>query len=60
MTLYMRDMENRRAGHEEGRMEGVVDSIRLLGGTMETAVQQLMTLYDLGEADAQEKVKLYW
>ena len=56
MTLYMRDRENRR----EGREEGVIDTVRQLGGTKETAVQQLMILCGLDKDDAQEKVRLYW
>lgn len=35
-------------------------TVKQLGGTMETAVQQLVTLYGLNETEAQEKVKLYW
>ena len=49
-----------QATRREARAEGVIDSVRLIGGTMETAVQQLMTLYGLNEEDAKEKVKLYW
>ena len=60
MNLYMRDMENREEGREEGRTTGVIDTVRQLGGTMETAIQQLMILCGLSEEDAKEKVKLYW
>ena len=52
--------EAREEGRIEGRIEGLVNAIKQLEGTMEMAVQQLVTLYGLNEADAQEKVKLYW
>lgn len=45
---------------EEGKTAGVIETVRQLGGTMETAVQQLMILCSLGEEDAKEKVRLYW
>ena len=52
--------EGRTIGIAEGRTAGVIDTVRQLGGTMETAVQQLMTLCGLNEEDAKEKVRLYW
>lgn len=45
---------------KEGHTEGLVTAVKQLGGTMETAIQQLVDLYDLSESDAREKVKLYW
>ena len=50
----------RKEAREEGRIEGLVNAAKHLGGTMETAVQQLISLYGLNETDAQEKTKLYW
>ena len=47
-------------GIKEGRTEGLVTVVKQLGGTMETAIQQLISLYGLNEEEAQEKVKLYW
>ena len=52
--------EARAEGISEGKTAGFIDAVRQLGGTMETAVQQLMTLYGLNEEDAREKVKSYW
>lgn len=52
--------EAKAEGIEEGRTSGVIDTVRQLGGTMEMAAQQLMTLCGLDESEAQEKVRLYW
>ena len=47
-------------GIEQGRAEGLIMAVKQLGGTMETAIQQLINLYGLNETEAQEKVKQYW
>ena len=52
--------EAKEEGIKEGRVEGLVTAVKQLGGTMETAVQQLVNLYGLNEAEAQEKAKQYW
>lgn len=53
-------VEGRTEGRVEGRVEGLVTAVKQLGESMETAVQQLIALYGLTEADAREKAKLYW
>ena len=52
--------EAREEGVKEGRAEGLVAAVKQLGGTMEIAIQQLISLYGLNEEEAKEKVKLYW
>lgn len=52
--------EGKSIGITEGKTAGFIDAVHQLGGTMETAVQQLMILYGLNEEEAQEKVRLYW
>lgn len=52
--------EAREDGKKEGKIEGFINAVKHMGGTVETAVQQLVLLYGLEEADAAEKVKLYW
>lgn len=52
--------EARAEGKDEGRAKGIVYAAKQLGGSMESAVQQLIALCDLEETDALEKVKLYW
>ena len=48
-------MEEREKG-----MRCLVSAVKQLSGSMDTAVLQLVIQYDLDEADAKEKVKLYW
>ena len=50
----------REEGIKEGRAEGLIAAVKQLGGTVETAIQQLISLYGLNEEEAQEKVQLYW
>ena len=52
--------EGVKEGVKEGRAEGLVAAVKQLGGTMEIAIQQLISLYGLNEEEAKEKVKLYW
>ena len=52
--------EGIKEGLEQGRVEGLVTAVKQLGGTIETAVQQLINLYGLNEAEAQEKARQYW
>lgn len=55
--------EAREEGREEARREGVeklIQVIQELGGTKETAIQQLIKQYDLSGREAEEKVTLHW
>ena len=50
-------------GYDDGKekwIQYLINVVKELGGTMETAVHQLITKYGLEEIYAQEQVKRYW
>lgn len=60
-TVLERDWRKEREElKEEGRIEGVVQTVKHMKGTIEIAAQQLAEQCGLGTEESLEKAKLYW
>ena len=52
--------EEGRASEMERGIERLVNAVKQLGGSIDTAAQQLKVQYDLDESTASDKANLYW
>lgn len=64
-TVLERDWRKEREelimeGKEEGKIEGVVQTVKHMKGTIEIAARQLAEQCGLGTEESLEKAKLYW
>ena len=60
MSMFAMKADARREGHAEGKAEGIVQTVKDFGGTVETAAQQLMKQCGMDMDNALETAKLYW
>lgn len=60
MSMFAMQTDARREGREEGKAEGIVQTVKDFGGTVETAAQQLVKQSGMDMEKALETAKLYW